>query len=489
MIKLNLYMISIFFISLITAILICFLPSLPSAYSVIALLPIAYSILMLISTKFHILARRYLGIKIVYAVMFLRYVIMPLLMALSGSTVTVGRVPSDRYILPSVMIMIWELVASVFTIVIVGNHILLKENKKPKIYLNDKGKSNLVYVILIIICILLIIVHPTLIENFQFFNVTEEGTKSISFIKGLDIRLLLILKVIIYSLLISKFSDLYKEKKSYTYYYLALLTSILYIGMIRGDNRTNIVVDIICVVTVMWHSFPHDRKKSIVMITSMGLILVLSVSLYRSFAVTSWRPQGNEIEFNLSFFSNFFQSYISGPSNVAFAIETADIFNNVINFKTFLNDFFAWTGYLGNYLGISSSDNLTSYLFNIDIYSLSAWGGYGDQIIPMSGQGYIYFGYLGAPIFSVIICIWIVYLDKVRTKARSLDKLIIDTYLVSRLALFMGLNITIMMMFIFDKYLQLWIVEKANSVFKIKRARDKNVRDSDIQLKEERTLI
>ena len=53
-------------------------------------------------------------------------------------------------------------------------------------------------------------------------------------------------------------------------------------------------------------------------------------------------------------------------------------------------------------------------------------------------------------------------------------KLIIYTFLVSRIALFMGLSITILMMFTLDSFLQLWLVDKANSLFKIK----KNINDN-----------
>lgn len=466
--KNNLYVIVISLMIIIASIVVFLSPKLPLSYKGIALLPISYGIIMIFSSKFHILAKKYLGIKIVYIVMFLRYVMLPIFIAISGDISGIGKMPLDKYILPSFFLMIWELIVCVVVINIAGDKFLLKENVQLSSILKNDKSRNVVYSLVVFVSFIFVIIFPSLIQNFQFFNVTEEGTKTISYFYGLDIRLLLISKVIIYSYIIKKYSTLYKNKKNKKYYYICLVASIIYIGIIRSDNRTNILIDIICVIVVMYHSFPSFRKKSIILIGLSGIILVSSVSMYRMFAETSWRAEVKTREINLA---RTLQAYISGPRNVAFSIETADIFKYNIDINTLFNDLFAWTGYFASIFKIDI-ENITNQFFNMTIYMFSpTWSGYGDQIIPVIGQGFIYLGYIGAPIFSAIICLTIVFIDRIRCKSDTIYQLIITTFLVSRLALFMGLSITILMMFILDSFLQLWIVDKANSLFKIRYKR------------------
>src|SRR5690606_6201622 len=115
-----------------------------------------------------------------------------------------------------------------------------------------------------------------------------------------------------------------------------------------------------------------------------------------------------------------------------------------------ISDLFVWTGYLGNFMNLDEG-NTTSYLYNFFINGVDPAGNVSiTQIIPLISQGYAYFGFIGAPIFSVIICLAIIGLDNLISKVKSLDLLFVYVFLVSRLSLFLGLNITIILMFFFD---------------------------------------
>ena len=462
--KRTLSILLIMLLALIVLIITPFSQHLSKSYLALPLLPISFALTILLTPKFYYLSRNYLGIRIVYIVMFVRYTLMPLLIALSGEISLVnGVLPIDSYIIPSILTMIWELIACVTAIVLVGNKLLKRKIDVDIDVTANNNRINVIYGGVVILTLLLIAMHPDLLKNFQFMKVTEATTISISYYKGLDIRLLLLCKIAAYLMCIKKFSYLYSKNKQMIFYYLSLIASVIYISLYRGDNRTNIVVDIICVLVVLWYSFPKQRKKTVTLIISTGIILFVSVSMYRMFGATSWRPEGATKEFSLSSIARLLQLYISGPSNVAMSLMSSDNFRATTH--TLLNDIFIWTGYLGNALNVNITDT-TTYYFNATVYN-HTWKGLSDQIVPMSGQGYFYLGYICAPIFSVITCVWIVWLEKVFRQSKSIDMLLITTFLLTRLSLFMGLNFTIMMMFFFDRYIQMWILVKLNSSVKL----------------------
>ncbi|GAA1370509.1 oligosaccharide repeat unit polymerase [Peribacillus frigoritolerans] len=457
--------------SMIAAVLVSLLSVNLDKYYLIGFLPLTYSILLLIFPKLTVLSTRYIGLGILYVVLFVRYTITPLFIVFTeraGTSLVISHFSND-YLNKAILLMVYELVVCILVVVFVGNKVLLKNKVKFSLTEIQNGRVNFVYIFIITISFLLILFFPSLLNNFQFISIDDSKLNTVSYFKGIDIRILLICKMALYLVLLKFLAYRYNEKnKNNIYFILALLLSFLYICIFTGENRTNIVVDLICVIAALWYCFSTKRKSMLIVISSFGLILLFTISAFRLFAPRAWRPDGGTAEINGSFFVNNLQIYVSGPENVAIGLQSIDIYNNQINLNTFFNDLFVWTGYLGNFLNLNQS-NTTSFIFNLFMNGTDPAGNVSiTQIVPMVSQGYAYFGFVGAPLFSVLNCLAIIAFDKFVCKAKSLDLLFVNVFLVVRLSLFLGLNATIILMFVFDKYFQLWFTVKINQLIKIR---------------------
>ncbi|WP_409302868.1 O-antigen polymerase [Peribacillus sp. SCS-155] len=453
--------------SMIMAIIISLITFSLNKYYMIGFLPLSFSILLMLFPRFTILATRHIGLGFLYFVMMIRYSIMPLILVIVERMEHSSIGYKSEYLNSAIILMIYELTACVITIVLLGNKLLLngKVKNEPKVL--NKKSTNVVYIIIIAISALLIALFPALLGNFQFFSIDDAKLGAISYFRGLDIRLLIISKMVLYLLLVKYFASKYENNKNIIYYILSLLVSFLFVGIFQGENRTNILVDIICVILVLWYCFYSKRKITIVLISFFGLGMLTAISIFRLFAPRSWRPDGGDTDISLNFLANNLQLYVSGPENVALGVQSVELFNSNINFETLINDLFLWTGYLGNMLSLDET-NSTVYFFNYLFNGVDPTGSVSlTQIIPLIIQGYSYFGFVGAPIFSILMCVFVILLDKLIYKTSSIDFVFIYTFMVVRLGLFLGLNITILLMFVFDKYIQLWLAVKMNRIIRI----------------------
>ena len=88
--------------------------------------------------------------------------------------------------------------------------------------------------------------------------------------------------------------------------------------------------------------------------------------------------------------------------------------------------------------------------------------GVADQIVPILGQGYLYFGTILAPIFSVIGLIVVMFLDKMVFRTKSVFTLYILSYFCLKFSMLFMSNATILTSFFTNFYIDFII----NSLFK-----------------------
>lgn len=468
--NINTYSLTIYFISIIFSLVIFLSNQLSASYKVMSILPLAWgvSVFMVLNSKELIYK---VSTKIILILSFFRYAVGPLIVSIVGFDNVIHYSFTSEVISESIFIMVFEL-TSVFIVMLLFSRV---ENHFKKNQVSGSSdtlttinlKSNIVLKLMYLFSILLILWHPDLLMNFQFLSLSESTTLSKSYFYGLDIRLLVVTKFFLFYELTLKLSQHYYKYKKNRFYYIALILSMIYIGIFYTDNRLNILVDILMASLLINKTFPTKTKKTIKFFLFVGSSVLIMASLYRMFAPMTWRPEGKEVEFSFMVLARMINSYFSGTHNVALSVETAKYFNNLTSIELFINDLFAWTGYLGSMLNIDPN-NVSSYLFNTTFYSTTSdWGGYGDKIIPLVGQSRLYFGILGSPILSTLVVLWLLNIEMKLKKTKDSLEWFVHLFLCIRLAFFWGLNITILMMFFFDKYLQIWLILKLNRLLKI----------------------
>src|SRR5699024_7700982 len=104
--------------------------------------------------------------------------------------------------------------------------------------------------------------------------------------------------------------------------------------------------------------------------------------------------------------------------------------------------------------------------YNINFYGRT---GIQDQILPMIGQGYLYLGYILAPVFSIATIIIIMYLDKKIVENNSLFNIYILVYLCLKFALFNMANATILISFFTNFFVVLMVINILNKRIRLGR--------------------
>ncbi len=452
----------------ITAGLLCFIICLffsKDGYELLFILPLSFAFVIGIFSNIVELAKKYIGIKIFYFTLWLRYIVMPICISLSSEITGIGVDPQTKYIIIAIIIMAIELFITCVTITLYGNRRLRRHNFEQTFILQktDNRKSYLVHYIIILISILFIVVYPNLLNNFSF-AVYDGSGYTISFLRGIDIRLIQVSIMLVFCMIVEKTRIKHVNSNNNKGYYLASFVGLAVMLIMKGENRASLLVGIVSVFVTLYAAFPNKRKTTTRLIMTVGGVALISLSLYRILAVTAWRPQGGILDINISSIARTLQAYMAGPRNIAIGLQAANTYS--ANFNTFISDIFIWSGYIGNFLSETLEIQFqgTSFLYNKYLYG-PALTGSGDQIVPMVNQSIWYFGYIGSMFFSTISALLIVKFDEFICKSKSVDMIYINTIMATITGLMMGYNISILSLYFFDKYLFYYLIVSVANLY------------------------
>lgn len=176
-------------------------------------------------------------------------------------------------------------------------------------------------------------------------------------------------------------------------YLIVSLCALIVIGLRIGTNRKQILADCLAVFLSLMHLFPEYRRRSLLGIGVVGASLFAATTIYRGMA-----PSSSGI---VKLFTNLLtsQAYFLGQYNVAIAVEAKELFGYLLDYRSYI------LTYLRPIIGIGSfikniPFNMTTDLFHMRM-SLGILPRH-DQILPMIGEGYMLFGALLSPFFSII---------------------------------------------------------------------------------------
>ena len=161
-------------------------------------------------------------------------------------------------------------------------------------------------------------------------------------------------------------------------------------------------------------------------------------------------------------FNTDIQIYFSGLTNVGHALEEAFVFKS-FDLSSIMSDLTHSVVFIN---GFFQDRHSALTLFNNMFYKST---GLNDQIIPMIGQGYLYFGPILAPILSVIGILIIMYLDRMIFNTKSVFSLYILSYFCLKFSLFFMSNATILISFFTNFILILLLIAYLNNKVSYKK--------------------
>lgn len=405
-----------------------------AGYEWLGLLPIAfalsYSLVLAKSLKQELRI-----FNLVLTVMqFLRFVVMPMMLVYAnyyGGRSPVAPKPDS--IEKAMLLMVYELAILSLTIFILDQR---AKRKKPTPIQKPltKRPQNGMYYLLFIVSIASLLAYPSVLHKIGFFMPGAGGSvENASLITALTGFIFMVAKQIFFLIVLWFCHQKYTKKGQYFYVWLAAIAVFVNIGIFMGTNRADIVITAVASVLIFRQLFPHFFKH---LLLSVSLIIPAMLSVIAAFRKISSISDGGS---KLIDYTDKLQVYLAGPYNVAMALETKHLFPEAGNFSVFLYNIFRPMIGIGSF--ISDWPIKYSSLYFNERYFFSD---HMTQIIPMVGQGNLFFGFIFAPILGVAVICFAYFLHAKKLQSEQIEIYYILTLACARLGMMVGQNVTIL---------------------------------------------
>lgn len=370
------------------------------------------------------------------AICFVRYVLLPLLVVISGYYD--GRSmaePLKESYFTAVLLMNWELLVSVLTI-------LFLESRKGKVRNGVHSNKSLVvhkiptfdlgYVLFGFLVLGLIVVFPKGLSSVHFIFPSESGLESdeLGTLDNFVSYSILVLKSLVFLVVAKKLGYRYQKSHKSRYLLFALAAALLNVFIYWGTNRSDILISAVASVLTL-----HVVFGSIVLryalIGAWPVMIVLSgVTQYRE-SISISDGQSRLVDT-----TDTFQVYVGGVYNVALAIETKEYFPEASDWKVLALDI------LRPMIGVNILLKDAPQIYSNVFFNMRVWTHVDrrSQILPMIGQGNLFFGPYFAPVLAIFFIFLADFIERVRASTVSVEVYYFLTLALTRLGFMMGQN-------------------------------------------------
>ena len=362
-------------------------------YESIWIMPIAF-LLCLIALRYTADSGYYLTRMCFELYSFIRYVLNPFLSVITGIYSAGWYLTKDaNYISFSIWLIIIEVVLGTAFFVVLCK-LNIKQYFESSHDLSIKG-NKFIYFTFIILAIGLYLFVGREANLVQFGVISGEGTYED--ITGSELVLIRhIIKIalfLIFLLATDICQNKFTKSNSIMYFITPLLFGVLNIITIVGQRRSEQLIMAVLVFIILLKAFPRFEKFLIISIPSVFIVMMLYLTLYKSF-LNYGMNVSVQTGFSLEFITSSFQSYYGGIQNMAETLLFSD--NSNLTLSNFLYDI-ARSLFGINFL-FRDYQMMTVELFNTFIYGIIRSNGHA---ISSTGYSCLYF----TPLFC-FLCLW-----------------------------------------------------------------------------------
>lgn len=432
----------ILIISICTVIYINSTGNSPQGYENLYMLPLIFGIcyIGLLSKPVMYSKSIFLWTFTIFAV--LRYIVLPFLMTYQGYYGGIAIYPPhSNSIQKGIVLMIYEMIVSTLLIRLLYRKTLnipIKNTGKDIIVNKFYVRNKFIYISVILLAAGLVVINRKALQGISFFNVFNRGTGGEGkIIVQLSRQLLMVAKLILYFIIIDKLYTKYVDYNKKRYLWFTYIISFVNIGIYIGVNRKRILMNGIASIMTINFLYPKEKKKTSIIIIMLAAVIFLQLTIFRFYS--------NNDKNILSNSAGTLQVYLSGPYNMAMAVETKEDYDKEITAFNILYDVARPFYGIGEIFKRYDSRLSTEY-FN---QRLSVGGpARSDQIMPITGQGLLHFGYILSPIYLMLVILLGFQADKKFKEATSFEKKYILALICMMFGQVMGVNLTIITNFI-----------------------------------------
>lgn len=435
-------------------------------YANIWMLPFSLGVMILFMGRVIDQTIHMMSFKIVYSVEFLRYVIIPFFMVFNNFY------HSDWYTIPSenacrlaVILMCYELIIECMMICFISKRIYSFKNKFVSVSNRQFYYKGTMIVKVLCYFIIAAVLALCVLRRYQLrisiFMFTVPGESHVLIIGEQLVSCALLLLYFSYSLPVLREIRQYGINTNRILKFFSL--SLLWVGIGFGDARMTYIIKAFCILYIL-SLYVEGSTAGL----SRAILIVAGVSVVAMTLLDENATHGifyftADAEYK-SKYAYTLQKYFSGPYNIAKAIDVKE--SGVIGGITDrIQQFFVDIFYNVYPFSMNSDVKTTAYYFNHELYGRDFT--VSSQIVPLIGQGYIYFGF----ILSVLpTCLLLGLLGSIEVgiyRRRQDDSVmtLFLTYASIFIAFFRMYNSIIIGGTLFNIFLICWIICKVQEKF------------------------
>ena len=415
----------IYLTSSFTALLLLFDQSKPKYFELLFLLPTMFLVCSIIFLRVYKYMFKGVGIFIFLMLLYFRYTIIPLIMYFGKYAVYLSNIDVYDATVEAIIVMIWEVFILFTMLFVYGDKYYTTKpkitpvNLEPRNFRNNKyfvSRLNFVSTLIILGIISSFLLYPKIqyyyssyfftsetAINFWNTNANEILNETPSIVRAIVIFWVDSIKyfITIYFILL-----LYKKhvKFGYKYEFKFLIVSFIIVFLNFIFMTPNMAINVYITVALLFllRKLYRNQGEKVLKMSLFAIILTSIYILITKGLLGGYSSTGG----SLSYLSSLFQSYFSGPINVSTAVHTTHIID-YSRFEIFIADILKKTPII-QYFFQTIPTPTSPILFNNTMYGFE---GRKDQIIPLIGQGYLYFGGFLAPLLSIIMLHILMFFD------------------------------------------------------------------------------
>ena len=382
------------------------------------LLPVLYTFYLFVFRNNEKSIKGSPGLIALNITMFCRYAIVPLVYYGTGITATCAH--DFDYINESIWLMLYEQLCVFIAIEVTGKSNRHQYGGVVKVNSygmgNKMGKEKVFFIISLILFLLLTAFFKDLASGFRVFTSGNfegffelEGLAPSSFIDNLIAIVWQMLSIWIYIYAVNTESRSYALDKNKKHIFRSILYSFILILLAfidqTGLSRWFTIMNASTAIACLCKYYPMQKKTVLAIMGSPMVLLIAYATLIKNGGFELGSSDVNESLANV-FITDAFDSYFCGPVNVDNALSAAHKYHTGVN--NIASDVLYTIPIINHWI---PRESVTLYINNLHAGRITAYSN-GDQILPMIGEAYMYFGFILAPFFSVLSVFCIRWFDR-----------------------------------------------------------------------------
>jgi len=428
------------------------LESAPSGYEFLWLLPLGYGMLF-IMTKMQRVFFKYPGFSTLNLILLVRYIVLPAYSSISG--IYYHSFASRTFDLENSLatfLMIFEMFCIMLTLSILVDKLEVKHQEPQTGSIGFYDTKVGVFLVVVIAGVASFFAFPAIRERMNVLIAKDitiinlNTLSSLGFILASNVQKILLLIIL---------TKQYKKKINgrKVDQWLIYIFVLINVSVFWSNSRLTVLAQGAATVFLL-NSIKLISRKSIVIIGIIVLMAIISLTGYRLFdrGNVSGFSREAALYFTLQETANNLQAYFGGPHLISIAVRIRESHPGVFDWNTLINEI------VGSIMFVRQvfppSDQQTTVYFNRYFGFLRG----NSMILPTLGQSYIYFGIIGAPLFSILFLILVYMGEKGILNSKSLGEKYAFYILTIWLVFFPMQNLNIIVSSIFNVFLPLYLI-------------------------------